>query len=398
MVITAFNPETDELEKSYLTAPTDAGATTLLIKNNDRMSATDKILIGEMGGEKSEVATISSISGADTIISSATNFSHSSDDPVFVLRFDQIKFYRSTDGETGTYSLLSTQDIDVDNANLTTTYDDTTGLSTYYYKISYYNSVNTVESDLSDPIPGVGYDRTKVGGVIDELLTEFGDSADGSIDRKEVIAWMNEVNDDLHTRVQKPYEFLHTSEALARTADTDYVALPTDSNGNQKMWKFDFLVHNYNDGTTDKDYIIEMLPIEDFMTRYQDNTIDSTTVDDEIMYGAIDTANDRILFYPPAESTDSDAFTLYYWKYLTELDSDGDAIETPGTKIYKDYVRARYYRKLSRRESSYRQVSNEYMLDYEREVVKLQRHNRKDTGSPRSFGGRGGQNARGWRR
>ena len=59
MVITAFNPETDNLERSFLVNPYSAGVTTIQVKNNDRFAVNDRVLIGEMGTEKAEVVTVS---------------------------------------------------------------------------------------------------------------------------------------------------------------------------------------------------------------------------------------------------------------------------------------------------------------------------------------------------
>ena len=133
MVIKAFNPETNDLEKSFLLNPYSVGVTTILVKNSDRFAANDRIMLGEMGQEKTEVVTVTSVSAdGNTIVIGTTVFSHSADDPVYKLRFDQVRFYRSTTTSTGTYTLLSTQALDVDNADLQTIYDDTTGTSAYF--------------------------------------------------------------------------------------------------------------------------------------------------------------------------------------------------------------------------------------------------------------------------
>jgi hypothetical protein len=397
MIITAYNPTTDDLEKSYLTSPIAVGATSIRSKNNDRFATNDRVLIGEMGQEKSEIVTVSSVTGNEVLVTGATVFPHSADDPVYKLLFDQVKFYRSTTGVNGTYSVVSTQTIDVDNENLTTTYNDTTGTAAYYYKTTVYHSISTVESDYSDPVKGSGFERNTVGRVTDELLAEFGDDAGNSVSRDELLSWMNEVNDDLHTRTQRPYTFLHTNESFNRVADARTLAFPVDGDGNQTMWKYDFMEYTYDDGTTDITYPVETIPLEEFKYHYQDNTVDTTTVDDSLKVVALDTSDNQFLYYPPSESAGTAVFTVYYWKYLTELTGDADVLETPGSKIYKDFLRAKYYRKIGKREDSYRRLAQDYMFDYEREVVKLQRLNRKDSGTPRGFGVRGGVSYRGWR-
>ncbi len=174
MLITAFNPLLDELEKTYLSSAESAGVTVHTVKNASDFTNTDRIQIGTGGHEKTEIVSTSATT-ATTITTGPTLYPHDANSPVTRLRYDKVKIYRSTDGSDGTYSLLATVDIDVDQAELTTAYDDTTGLSSYFYKVSYFHSLSTLESSLSDPIPGTGYDRGTVGYFIDQFITEVGD-------------------------------------------------------------------------------------------------------------------------------------------------------------------------------------------------------------------------------
>lgn len=388
MIITAFNPTTEQLEKTYLSSATSAGVTSLTVKNNNRFVATDRIMIGEITREKTEMVTLSAVSGVNGMTVGATTFSHDTDDPVYRLRYDQVKFYRSTSGSGGTYSLLSTQDLDVDNADNITIYDDTTGVSTYYYKISYYNSVSTQESSLSDPIPGAGYPRNTVGYIVDEILRLVGDSKENVTDRTEVISWLNDCSDDMLSKAVRPYSFLHSRTTLTRTAARNYIDFPTDSNGDQTMWKFDRMDYNFVDASTSTDvtYTLRVISPEEFRNRFDDNTIDSTTEDDETQLMAIDDAVDRFRFQPPFETTSAGVFYLYYWKFFTTLDSEGDELETPTIRPYRLYALSSFYRKKAASDSNMTAIADRYLADYTAEVARLSGHNRKDQGSPRSFG------------
>jgi hypothetical protein len=70
--------------------------------------------------------------------------------------FDVQKIYRSTTGPAGTYNEMTSVATRVPLVALVESYlyDDVGGDASYYYKISYYNSVSFVESNLSDPIRG----------------------------------------------------------------------------------------------------------------------------------------------------------------------------------------------------------------------------------------------------
>lgn len=390
MVITTINPATDDLEQTYLSDPISASTTTLAVKNNDRFAANDRIMIGEMGDEKTEIVTVSSVSGGTTIVTGATVFAHEADTPVYRLRFDQVRFYRSTTGINGTYSVISTQNLDVDNANLTTIYDDTTGISTYYYKTTFYHSISLLESAFSDIIAATGWRRRQVGNIIDEILREVSDETETIVDRTELLGYFNDVNDDLQTNVSKPYDFLRARTTLTRTANRNYIDFLTDSNGDQTMWKFDRMDYNFTDTTTDPDTdntsTIKVIGEEEFRNKYTDNTISSTTVsNDKPAEMCLDTSVNRFRFSHPFETTTTNVFYLHYWKYFDVIDSEGDEIETPTPKIYKLYCKQMYYRKRAITEDSYQATADRLAADYTIEKGKYKSVDRRDKGTPRSF-------------
>lgn len=377
MIITGFNPSTEGLEKTFISRAVGAGVTSLPVKNTDNFTATAKILAGEMGREHSEILTISSVTDTAIALSAGSSFSHSADDPVYELRYDKIKFYRSTTGVSGNYVEIAEVDIDVDNSDLTTKYDDTTGLSTYHYKISYYNSVTTQESELSDPIAGTGYDRGTLGRAIDEFLREVKDEEQQFVTRQTLIDWANECNDDLLTRTEKPFDFLYTRLVRARTASQNYIDYPDG------VWKFDRIDHEFNDGVTNETYTLRYFPPEKFRTFYSNNNANES---DQTKHYTLDDAVDRVRIGPTPKTTDSDAFYFYYWKTFTELDSEGDEFETPTPDIYKKYWRWRFYDLKSKTDSSLTGQVDRQLADYEQAIRRLQHTNQKDGGSPKGFG------------
>lgn len=393
MILTLFNPETIDLEKSYLMNPYSVGVNTINVKNADRFAVNDRIMVGEMGQEKTEVVTVTGTNADDSTLTIGTTlFSHEADTPVYRLRFDQVKFYRSTTGINGTYTVISTQNLDVDNANLTTIYDDTTGLATYYYKMTVYNSISAVESAFSDPIQGSGYRRNQVGYVVDEILREVGDENEDHVTRGEILGHFNDVNDDLTIGVAKPYEFLKVRTTLNRTANTNYVNFPTDSNGDQTMWKFDRMDYNFVDNTTNpvtnETYTLDVMSPEYFRNKFSDNTIDTTTTSDKTQEMALDTSVNRFRFNPPFATTSAGVFYLHYWQFFPRIDSEGDEFITPTAKIYKLYVKMRYYQKRQVVEPSFSTMTQQFQNEYNLEKIAYTKHNRKDAGTPRSFRGK----------
>lgn len=389
MLIPVFNPEVTDLEKSYLANPYSVGATLIQVKNSDRFAANDRIMIGEMGNEKTEVVTVSGLVGDGIGLNiGATVFEHSAEDPVYKLRFDQVKFYRSTTTATGTYTVISTQNLDVDNATLETYYDDTAGLASYFYKFTFFHSIALVESAFSDVIGGSGWRREQVGNVIDEILQEVQDTQEIHITRGEIMGYFNDVNDELQLEVSKPYSFLHARRIVAQTANQNYIDYPTDSNGKQIMWAFDYMDYQFLDPTTtpqtNRTYTLKTIPEPEFRNIYGDNTIDSTTVSDQPTFISLDSSVDRFRFDVPFKTTTGILY-LHYWKYFDDIISEGQVLETPRPKIYKDYVKSMYYAKRGISDLTLDNVAQGYQQKYQLAKAKLKGVDRKDQGSPRGF-------------
>lgn len=389
MLIQAFNPETDQLEKTYLSDPIAAGVTTSEVKNNNRFAANQRIMIGEQGAEATEIVTLTSANAnGTTIVHGATDFPHSADDPITILRFDQVKFYRAT-SLTGTYSVVSTQDLDVDNAELKTYYDDTTGLSTYYYKISVYHSISGVESTLTDPIPGgTGWARNQFGYIIDEILQEVSDPSEVHVTRTELMGYFNDVNDDLLSNASKPYDFLRTRTTFTRTAAVITLDFPTDTLGNQTMWKFDRMDYLFTDSSTSDESMstLRVFPEEEYRNLYPKISVDSTDEDDGPPVAiSLDTALQRFRFWQPSSTTIADAFYLYYWKYFDRIVTEGQTIETPSPYIYKLYAKWQYYRKRGVSDITLTGDGQAYQSQYIQEKARYKQIDRRDQGTPRSF-------------
>ncbi len=390
MIISGLNPEVEDLEKTNLTVPAEAGATSLSVANNQNFAQNDRILVGEMGRERSEIASVTGAVTPGTVLATGSLvFPHNANDPVYRMRFDQMRFYRSTSGINGSYNLVATVAIDVDNAKGETAYDDPTGDASYYYKNSFYNSVSLIESLKSDPMLGGGYTRNSVGALLDAVFREVGDPVNSQMTREEAIDILNEVNDDLISRFKKPFEFLRTSVTSNSTANQSEIAFPAD------MWKFDHLEYSHNLGGVTDTYSVRVLDPDEFRHR-QPNL--SPIATDYLSYVWIDETDDKIKFGSPIRTAQTNAFKLFYYKNFSELNSEGDVFETPNPLVYKLYLLARYWRKKGKDDNAFLNLSNFFMNDYNVQVGKLLRSNRRDVGSPQEFKFNPNYGLRGYRR
>lgn len=254
MIVSLQNPSVDGLEKTYLSQSYNFGTASIEVKNNQQFPVNQRILLGEPGLAYSEVVTTGTPSADGTTIPITTTlYAHEADTPVYLLQFDQAKFYASTTGIDGNYVLLPGCPVNLDftSEDLKTVYNDNNAVTDEYYQITVYNSITAVESAFTDPIPAItGWARNQAGYLIEQMYTELSDANEDNLTRDEMIGYLNEVNDDLTAQVVKPYNFLYTREVFARVAGSNTLDWPTQPNGNNAMWKFDRMDYNYIDNTT----------------------------------------------------------------------------------------------------------------------------------------------------
>lgn len=386
MVINAWNPSTNNLETTYLAQSYNLGATSVEVKNNQNLANNVRIQIGASGLASTEIVTTGTPNANGTTLPiGATLFPHEADAPVYLLQFDQVQYCRSVNGINGTYTILATVNLDVTNENLQTYYNDLTSATGYYYQVAMYNSITTVVSAFSDPIPAVtGWARNQVGYVVDEILEEINDQTEQLVSRSELIGYFNEVNDDLQMQVLRPYNFLRQRQVYGRVAGETSLNYPTN------MWKFDHMDYNYVDNTTtpvtNNTYTVEVAPsLEYFRNRWISNENDSTTQNDAVQEIALDETQQQFVYHPASLTSSNAVWYLYYFQTFPVLSSEGDILITPTPRIYKLYSLYKFYLKRAVTEPAYLQISNSHQQQYTLEKARYKSQDRRDAGSPRRF-------------
>lgn len=366
MNIVAYNPDTTDLEKTYLSKSYASGVSSFLVKNTNHFAGGQKILIGQMGRERSEVLTVNGTGLTATNLRTTGNssFPHDADDPIFILDYDKVCIYRSTTGQNGVYTLLATIDIDVDNADNATYYDDVNALETYWYKVSYYDSVNNEESNHTEHMAAAGYNRKQIGSVIPQVAKEVGDPEFIDVTIETWMAWMNDINDDLITQAKRPYRFLKASKSIDVLQDASSFGFPDD------FWKINYLqVHEFG---ADSERIWRPREFASLTSaQYQ---LSLYTLGADYVDGlAVDDENEQVIFYPKARVDRLGAFTLHYYKNFTQFTSLADTIETPNMLVYKLGLKYEYYMMKADSDSKYLAKVSQYEKRYQAEVMKLQR-------------------------
>lgn len=186
------HPSTRNKVETRFASDINSGVTTIVTKNNKGFANGDFIVLGNVGWEQAEIVKVNgAISGNTDLTVTATKFPHSADTRIVYIGWDKIRVYKSTTGINGTYSIVTTIDIQIDQDG--TSYIDSSTSTTDYYKFCTYNSVTDTEGDFTDPVSTTGFVFYSAKTMVDRVLSLFGDSGAEFVSREEVLEYINEL-------------------------------------------------------------------------------------------------------------------------------------------------------------------------------------------------------------
>lgn len=376
MRIFAVNPSLTSTEKTFLSDSTLVGATALLVKNTNGFVNGQRILIGAMSRERSELRTIGGAPTATGLTINAAVFPHDTDDPVYALLYDQVRIYRSTAGETGSFTLLTTIDIDVDNADGKTWYEDPNSTSSYWYKVSFYSSISAEETDQSAAVQSTGYSRDQIGSVILEVAKKVSDPDFIEMDPEMYIANANDTSTDLTTQAKRPYRFLKRNTSLDLAADSSTIDFPA------KFWKINYIEINDTSSAVTRLYRPKKVSTTQALANLALYTLGGNSVDGI----AIDDEANQIIVYPKSLLARTAAVFFHDYKTFDDFTSFSSKIEGPTRLAYKLALFRDYYLMKADSNNKYLVKADKYDNMYKVEVAKLQREKNIDAGGPHSMG------------
>ena len=172
-------------QETLLSADVAAGATDSTVENTKSFAANDYVVYGFLGEELTEIVLLTSVTVNVTLgHTTGPVFAHAARTPLSQIRYNQARVYRSDDGEEGTYNLIDTADLTVDNDS--TVYEDPNGIADSWYKIKYYNSTTLVMSTFSVAVQGTGYTENSLKAMSEEVMEDFGDVEGRNLTRTQV--------------------------------------------------------------------------------------------------------------------------------------------------------------------------------------------------------------------
>lgn len=151
-LLSAINfPQSNIAEYSEVLTDLVAGATTVTLVNAQGYSADSYFRIGI--GERAEIKKVTSVTGNVITIFGSFGFDHKAGEKVIKLRGNQVRFYAATNVNgtvpaDASFSAIATVDIEADQEE--TEYNHSAGGSGYWYKYTFFHSVQGTETDLDD--------------------------------------------------------------------------------------------------------------------------------------------------------------------------------------------------------------------------------------------------------
>lgn len=249
-----------KLEKSELAADVAAGSNvSITLLNNNGLAQYDYVVIGKEGSEKAEIQQINAAVSGGTIIQVATlKYAHKAGEPIVKYRYNKRKFYGALTA-TGSYTELtsdgSPRDIEVDDPQGTRF--EYTGVDNYaYFKSTYYNSQEDIETDIDDStaVPGDQskryaslYGIRKMAGFTDNPFV-----TDERIENKRLQA-ENEINSKIMQRYSLPLSEIppiltYICECLA-AGYMHYEEYGPEGDAVKKLGEARGMLKNISDGT-----------------------------------------------------------------------------------------------------------------------------------------------------
>lgn len=315
-------------QKTRLSADIAASATSATVENNDGLASNDYIVYGKPGQEKTEIVILTGVTG-NTTISHSTGpvFAHSAKTPIYEIGYNQVEI-SSASSETGSYSVLDTIDLTLDEEY--TSYIDASGTTSTWYKVRYYNETTTDYSDYSVAVQGTGYVEDSLRDMTDEILEEMGEDDAVYVTRKQIRRYLNTAIRKVTQKVLElnpDYLRAYTTQQL--TSGVEAYDLPT------RFQAFIRVDINFSSSVRADGY-----KVEDFVG--EDRGFPDTNYFEEQPQIAI--RGDQFIIRPTPTSSNGYAF-IHYFEYPASLVDENDTHGLPygGRDLLVSYALYRAY-------------------------------------------------------
>src|SRR3990167_6846575 len=177
-------PDLNENDVTFISTDAASGVSSFTVEDGSKFAANEYVVVGNIGAEKTEIIKLSSASSTSLSLAATSAYPHNRGTRIISIPYNQAIIGRSTDAGVS-YSDLATIDLRLDSTE--TYYNHTTGASTDYYRVKFYNSTTALSSSNSDGIIATGYAVNSAGEIIRRALISLGEKIDGNVLTKEFL-------------------------------------------------------------------------------------------------------------------------------------------------------------------------------------------------------------------
>lgn len=298
----------------------NAAATSFGVENTAGLTTSWAVQIGETGQEQSEVVIGTAASGT-SITCPALAFDHPSDAPVYFIKYNQVVFERSTAGTTGTATPMTSGTITYQADSPFTSFDDTSGSSTYGYRTYFRNSVLAVNSTESDWITFAGHSFYSLSAIRERSKQKLWNSS--YVNDETLNNWINEWKDEMTNEVIQTNEDYSLGTANVAFGTNGLGTITTaDFSQLRRVWVTYNGVDKYQ---STKMNINSFLPDEQFTSTHPGHFFQG----------------DNIIGFKPSDSAGT--AELVFYRLGTTMVNDTDELPfpmRPYTKSFTDYTTA----------------------------------------------------------
>lgn len=215
---------------TYLNKPLSAGGTTINVLDNTNISDNDFLVLGNIGDDKCEIVKVNGAPTRGTTITlDSSVFDHGIDEPVRIIRYDQVSVYKSSTSDDASPTIIgSAATIDVAQGynifNIATADQDS------YYYARFTNSDTATNSEYSTSVASSGYTRSSVQKIIQTALkrTQSRAQDDEVINNEYLVDCFNEWQEWVFED-KRDWSFLRAAPSITELRrHTQEYALPSD--------------------------------------------------------------------------------------------------------------------------------------------------------------------------
>lgn len=370
------HPDLSFRERTYINTDYTSG-TNLVVRNNNNVTTSWFVVVGEPGQERTEIQQITGTTGTGTItLNAALSFSHPAGTPVYITKWDKVAVeWASASG--GTFAAISESPIALgwDNHILATVVTHVAGITSYYYKYRYYNSVlgSDEYSTYSGEIPGTGLAKDSAGYAIWQIKKN--PDAE-NIDDETIYSYFIDFNEMIAADIPKAWWLTKTGTDASTVADTYTYSI----SGNWSDFiSMDVLLYNYVSGSNSNIAPLTFATRTEFYNYKADQNQSSS---DTAKYWTLlppdsSSAKGYIGIHPTPKTTACALRPIYYYD-LSDIDSMDDTLVVPSTKAYVDYGLYRIYDDILRDQTN----ADKYIARVRGDTDLLKRRSKRQLGQP----------------